>query len=148
MEANNETLKLKMTESNEQQPMTNLDFIIEIESITAFGVYLLATIYMLRRIYSHMSRIALLTVILFNFCLLMNTVMTILNLVDDESVDNFLKRTISNLSFIILYSIELYYSIQLKGVIDMIMNQENQKRRQTKIIYSILQFNILINFVT
>jgi hypothetical protein len=95
-----------------------------------------------------MSKRALLTVILFNACLLSNSIITILNFLDKSNVEWFVQRTISNLTFIILFSIELYYTIQLKGVIDMIMNQENQKSRQTKIIYTILQVNILINFMT
>ncbi len=110
-------------------------------------MYFVATIYMLRGIYKSMDCTAIVTVVLFNVCLLLNAVISIFDLLDflPDRVDARISFTIS---CIILFYIELYYSIQLKEIIDKINNVHIDNMRKTKIIYRSLQLTILIFFVT
>lgn len=117
-------------------------------------MYFFATICMLRGIYKSMDCTAIVTVILFNVCLLLNAVLSIFDLLDflGDRVDveeiKLLKRISFTISYIILFYIELYYSIQLKEIIDKINNVHIDNMRKTKIIYRSLQLTILIFFVT
>lgn len=142
------------TGMNETYSLNKLEIALECESICAFLVYFVATIYVLRGIYNVMDRIAKLTVILFNLCLLLNAAISVLDLLDalnkkeDKQGIKLLKRISSTFSFIILFSIELYYTIQLKAVIDMIKNEQFTNNRRTKRIHITLQVTIVIALFT
>ena len=97
MAENDKMYILKFAES-EEESQTDLSQVLWVGSIIAFVIYFVATVCKLcGGIYSHMSRIALRTLIFYNICLLSNSVIAILSLIDKTHVEKIVKKIISNL---------------------------------------------------